>query len=254
MPQRPPRRKPSVWTRFKWWLYTLQSPLQLRRSLIRLRHQHKYPLLTLLGMFIPYPSWKLPVPGPFSLRALIDDEKNRTGIILSHFADLHNLRAIRIFRMRDTPLRSVYRIYELFMADQYPLMGWETEYFVFSQPKWRLQDIPDPRDPDPLRYAMIASIVEELGEAINWRLGLGLRRNGDHLYREEDTDPLPPFIPEQLPDWTKKVLPMDKGLLKSSVPAGKIDANGNLVLEENGRSPIFARRNIITNTGWFYTI
>lgn len=254
MRQRPPRRKPSLWLRFKWWLYNVQSPLQLRRSLIRLRHQHKYPLLALLRMFVPFPSWKFPIPGPFSLRMLIDDERNNTGIIQSHFGDLHNLRAIRIFRLRDTPLRSLYRLYELFMADQYPLMGWETEYFVFSQPKWRLQDIPDPMDPDPLRYAMIASIVEELGEAINWRLSLGLRRNGEHVYREKDTDPLPLFTPEILPGWTKKVPPMDKELLKSSVPADHLDGEGNLLLEEKGESPIFARRNIITNTGWLYTI
>ncbi|KAJ6160369.1 hypothetical protein N7470_003765 [Penicillium chermesinum] len=156
--------------------------------------------------------------------------------------------------MRDTPLRSIYRLYELFMADQYPLLGWETEYFVFSQPEWRLQDIPDPRDPDPLRYAMIASIVEELVEAINWRLRLGLRRNGDHVYREQDIDPLPPFDPEELPAWTKTVPPMNKELLKLSVPADHLDADGNLVLEERGKNAVFARRNIITNTGWLYTI
>jgi hypothetical protein len=57
-----------------------------------------------------------------------------------------------------------------------------------------------------------------------------------------------------LPGWTKDVAPIDKDLLKQSVPQEKLDAEGNLLLEENGKSPIFARRNIITNTGWFYTI
>ncbi|RHZ57489.1 uncharacterized protein CDV56_106954 [Aspergillus thermomutatus] len=130
-------------------------------SLIPLSHQHKYPLLTLLRLFIPYPSWFFPIPGPFSLRALIEDTKNETGIITSHFGDIHNLRAIPIWRMRDTPLRSIYRLYELHLADHYELVGWETEYF-FCRRDWKLRDIPDPKDPDPLRSAIVASIVEEL--------------------------------------------------------------------------------------------
>jgi hypothetical protein len=56
-------------------------------------------------MFIPYPSWFFPIPGPFSLRELIEDTKNETGTIASHFDNIHNLRAIPIWRMRDTPLR-----------------------------------------------------------------------------------------------------------------------------------------------------
>ncbi|GFG10515.1 hypothetical protein IFM61392_06436 [Aspergillus lentulus] len=86
------------------------------------------------------------------------------------------------------------------------------------------------------------------------RFALGLRRNREHVYREEDGDPWPPFTPEELPGWTKKVAPADKDLLRLSVPPESLDAEGNLVLEANGKSPNFARRNIITNSGWFYTI
>ncbi|GAQ10371.1 hypothetical protein ALT_7692 [Aspergillus lentulus] len=173
-------------------------------------------------------------PGPsqspvsFSLRELIEDTKNETGIITSHFDDIHNLRSIPIWRMRDTPLRSIYRLYELHLADHYELLGWETEYFFYRR-DWKLRDIPDPGDPDPLR-------------------------NREHVYREEDGDPWPPFTPEELPGWTKKVAPADKDLLRLSVPPESLDAEGNLVLEANGKSPNFARRNIITNSGWFYTI
>ncbi|KAJ5181356.1 hypothetical protein N7491_000908 [Penicillium cf. griseofulvum] len=155
--------------------------------------------------------------------------------------------------MRDTPLRSIYRLYELHLADRYELMGYETEYFFFQQ-NWRLRDVPDPRDPDPLCYAMVDSIMEELHEAVNWRLSLGLRRNREHVYREEDGDPWPPFTPEELPTWTSHVMPMDKDLLRLSVPPESLDAEGNLVLEKNGKGRNFARRNIITNTGWLYTI
>ncbi|KAJ5923693.1 hypothetical protein N7454_008938 [Penicillium verhagenii] len=253
MTPRRPRPKLSLWTRFRRWLRYLESPLRLRGSLTRLRHQSQYPLLTLLRLFIPYPSWSFRIPGPFSLRALIDDEKNKTGIIASHFNDVHNYRAIPIWRMRDTPLRSAYRLYELHLADRYASMGWETEYF-FYQAGWDIKDIPDPKDPDPLRYAMIASIVEELHEAMNWRLSLGLRRNKEHVYRETNDASWPPFSPQELPKWTAKVPPMDKDLLRQSVPPESLDAEGNLVLEKGGKGPNFLKRNIITNTGWLYTI
>ncbi|KAL2831338.1 hypothetical protein BJY01DRAFT_108406 [Aspergillus pseudoustus] len=149
-------------------------------------------------MFIPYPSWYFPVPGPLPLRVLIEDKKNGTGIIQSHFGDIHNLRAIPIWRLRDTPLRSIYRLYELHLADRYALIGWETEYFFF-QSTWKLCEIPDPMGPDPLRYAILASTAEELHEAVNWRLSFGLRRNREHVYRDEESDPLPAFNPRGTP-------------------------------------------------------
>ncbi|KAL3464493.1 hypothetical protein BJX64DRAFT_91811 [Aspergillus heterothallicus] len=247
-----PRPKISLWDRFRTWLRYWESPLRLRSSLSRLS-DHRHPFLDLLRMFIPYPSWSFPVPGPFPPRALIEDKQNDTGIIRAHFSDIHNLRAIPIWRLRDTPLRSIYRLYELHLADRYALIGWETEYF-FYQSQWKLRDIPDPMDIDPLRYSILASIVEELHEAINWRLSLGLRRNRQHIHRDEDSDPLPAFTSEELPAWTRKVGPIDKELLRHSVPAEILDSDGNLVLEEGGKSPNFARRNIVTNTGWFYTI
>ncbi|KAL4783850.1 hypothetical protein BJX76DRAFT_243341 [Aspergillus varians] len=249
---RRPRPKISLWARFRSWLRYWHSPLKLRRSLSRLS-DHKYPLLTLLRMFVPYPSWFFPVPGPYPPCALIEDTQKQTGIIESHFGQIHNLRAIPIWRMRDTPLRSIYRLYELHLADHYELMGWETEYF-FYRPDWKLRDIPDPRDPNPLRYAILASIVEELHEAVNWRLSLGMRRDHQHLHRDDDSDRLPVFASEELPEWTKGVAPIDRDLLRLSVPPEVLDTEGNLVLEKNGKGHNFARRNIITNTGWFYTI
>lgn len=151
MAPRRPRPKISLWARFRYWLRHLESPLRLRASYIRLSHQNKYPLLALLRMFIPYPTCSFPIPGPYSPRELIEDTKNKTGIIDSHFGEIHNLRAIPVWRMRDTPLRSVYRLYELHLADHYALMGWETEYFFF-RPDWMLKDIPDPKD--QIRFGM----------------------------------------------------------------------------------------------------
>ncbi|CAG7968720.1 unnamed protein product [Penicillium salamii] len=250
---RRPRPKISLWARFRWWLRFCHSPLRLRGSYRRLSHHNRYPLLKLLRMFIPYPTWYFPIEGPFPLRPLIEDTQNKTNIINSHFGDIHNLRDVPIWRWRDTPLRSIYRLYELHLADKYALIGWETEYFFF-RPDWKLVDIPDPKDPDPIRYAILASITEEILDAFNWRLSLGLRRNGEKVLREDEGDPWPPFTPEELPNWTAKVAPIDKGQLKQTVPPGSLDADGNLVLEERGKSLNFRKRNIITNSGWLYTI
>lgn len=254
-PMRPPRPRPklSLWVRLKAWLRQWKSPLQLRRSITRLHHQHNHPVLTLVRLFIPFPSWYFPVPTPVSPRALIEDTKNQTGIIKSRYQAIHNLRWIPIWCARDTPLRSIYRLYDFCLADHYEWVGNETEYFFFRE-DWNLRDVPDPRDEDPIRYAMIASLMEELHDAVNWRLSLGLRRDKKHVYRNDDTDSLPPFIPQELPDWTKEVPPIDKDLLRQSVPPEALDPQGNLVLEEGGTSHNFACRNIITNTGWLYTI
>lgn len=253
MPPRRPRPKISLWARFKTWLRYWNSPLELRDSIVRLRHQHDHPVLTLLRLFIPFPSWYFPLPTQVSPHALIEDKKKETGIITHRYRALHNLRCIPIWRARDTPLRSIYRIYEFYLADQHDLIGYETEYFFYRE-TWELRQIPDPKDGDPIRYAMIASLVEELYDAVNWRLGLGLRRNREHIPRKDGADPLPPFTPQELPNWTKQVRPIDKDLLRSSVPPEALDAQGNLLLDEDGTNPNFASRNIIANTGWLYTI
>lgn len=56
--------------------------------------------------------------------------------------------------MRDTPVRSIYRLYELHLSDNYELIGWETEYSFYRR-DWKLRDVLDPEDPDPLRYAVV---------------------------------------------------------------------------------------------------
>jgi hypothetical protein len=133
-------------------------------------------------------------------------------------------------------------------------LGPETEYFWYqSRNRWALHLIADPEDPDPVRYAILACLVEELVCAFNWRLSLGMRRNGEHLYRERDGDQYPQFVPERLPNWTKDVLPVDQQMV-ADLPPTMLDPQGKLVLEKGGSSEIFAKRNIITNVGWLYTI
>ena len=66
------------------------------------------------------------------------------------------------------------------------------------EPKWCLSNIPDPCNTDPLRYAMLASIVEGLVAAFNWRLSNGQRKDGKHVRRLIE-NPFPSFDPEDVP-------------------------------------------------------
>ena len=81
-----------------------------------------------------------------------------------------------------------------------------------------------------------------------------MRRNkSKHIYRKTLDDVLPPFTPEVAPSWTMKVPRIDPEFI-AHLPGDFLDESGRLVLEAGGRNPVFARRNIITDTGHFYTV
>ncbi|PPQ74064.1 hypothetical protein CVT26_006944 [Gymnopilus dilepis] len=107
--------------------------------------------------------------------------------------------------MRDTPLRSLYRLHDVLCADEENYIMLEGHYF-WMQSTWRLKDIPDPKDPNPLRYAILASLVEYMVEAYNWKISIGLRRGLKSLPRAVDEanrkDPNKPF--EEAPEWAVK--------------------------------------------------
>ncbi|PGH19380.1 hypothetical protein AJ80_04021 [Polytolypa hystricis UAMH7299] len=245
----PLRRR--IWLLFyRYWyrVRSLRTPLTLRRSLGRLRHNHDRPWLALLRLFIPYPTWRFPVPEPASPQELLGNE----SLMLRRRYDLINLFAIPLWRARDTPLRSLYRMNEAMLSGEYSPVGQETEYFWY-QPSWRLASIPDPADPDPIRYAMLACLVEELVTALNWRLSLGMRRNGKHILRKRNGDPYPPYNPVSGPAWTRDVPPIPRESLVG-LPPEFVRDGCKLVLQVKGVSEVFAKRNIVTNVGWLYTI
>lgn len=166
--------------------------------------------------------------------------------------DLTNMLSVPIWRARDTPIRSMYRLYEAMAAGEYYAIRPEVEYFWYQR-SWVLSRVPDPRDYDPVRYAILASIAEELAKAFNWRLSLGMRRDKrKHIYRKALEDVLPPYTPETAPSWTKHVPPIDDELIADLPDA--LDSSGRLVLEAGGKSPAFTERNIVTDSGHFYTV
>jgi len=121
-----------------------------------------------------------------------------------------------LWRWRDTLQRSFYCMYEDFVADQGVLLGYETEYFFkYSDPAWALHLLPDPRegnDDDPERDAVMASFLEDVVGAFNWRLALGLRRGAPSVDRADDGTPAP-FVPERCPDWVATVPPLPERLV-----------------------------------------
>lgn len=206
------------------------------------------PWLALLCLFISYPTWNFTIPEPLSAEELLGNEQ----LMLRHHLDLINLTAIPLWRARDTPMRSLYRLYEFMVSGEYSPIGQETEYFWY-QPSWALDPIPDPADPYPIRYDILACLVEELVTAFNWRLSLGMRRDGKHILRECDEDPYAPYKPISGPAWTIDVPPVPRESL-IGLPPKFVRDGSRLVLEERGVSELFMKRNIVTNVGWLYTI
>lgn len=130
-------------------------------------------------------------------------------------------------------------MYEFLCSAEYVEVQYEVEYF-FHQPDWRVQDIPDPQDDNPERYAIVASTVDTLVHSFNWRLDLGLRRSGN---RE---DPRPPS--EVVPEWTWKVGKLPEPLLFN------MGVDRSVVLALKRGDTFYDRRNIELNSGYFYTV
>ena len=148
------------------------------------------------------------------------------------------LRCISLFMIRDTPTRSVYRIYDFMCSGLHEQVQYETEYFFFH-PDWTLHDIADPLDENEERYAFIASIIEALAVAFDWRLSLGLQRDRSRLsFAEMDANPPPVIL---VPSWTQSVEPL-------LVP---------LIIEETDdhrKTPFVARNILGANNGHMYSV
>jgi hypothetical protein len=74
------------------------------------------------------------------------------------------------------------------------------------------------------------------------------------VYRETEEEPWPPYEAVSGPEWTTLVPPIGGDELVG-LPAEYVSSDdGKLVLEPGGVNETFARRNIVTNVGWLYTV
>ncbi|KAI5270724.1 hypothetical protein E4T47_05896 [Aureobasidium subglaciale] len=115
------------------------------------------------------------------------------------------------------------------------MMGYEWK-------RWCLSNIPDPKEPDSVLYALLASMVEALVHAFNHKLALGLRRDGSK-YLEEDRHSN--FPRETVPSWTAHVkaldTPLDLLMNCDGHQEGKAESN-------------FSARNILAPMGDLYNV
>ena len=65
-----------------------------------------------------------------------------------------------------TPIASLYRMYEFIVLGFTVGLRTEIEWF-FNHASWKLSEIPDPDDPDPERYAILAVLPRFLVIAYN---------------------------------------------------------------------------------------
>ncbi|QUC24016.1 uncharacterized protein UV8b_08257 [Ustilaginoidea virens] len=208
-----------------------ESPLELRVTYRRLRKCTGRRKL-LLQLLFPVP-WHFAIPpqSPPSYYESIDENSLQPNMMM--------LRWIPLFRMRDTPLRSLYRLYEDLCAKDLIMMGYEADYFFnHTDKKWKLCQMPDPQDPDPTRYAVLASMVEALVSSFNWKLEVGLRRDGTH-----NVDGIKEALHlETRPAWTADVKPLPETLRLGGSR------------EVHGASADFLRRNIEAPMGYLYNV
>ncbi|KAG6261736.1 hypothetical protein E4U49_003674 [Claviceps purpurea] len=206
----------------------LQSPLKLRATYSRLRKcTGRRKVLFQLLITIP---WHFPIP---ALSSPSDYHSRENSSLQPNILLLHN---IPLYRIRDTPLRSLYRLYEDICSGNLIMMGYESDYFFYhTENSWQLSQIPDPRDRDPIRYAILASLVEALVSAFNWKLQQGLRRDGTHV-GDNKTANL-----QTRPNWTADVQPLPEKLRLRKSQADSAD-------------PEFLRRNIDAPTGYLYCV
>ncbi|KAJ7666680.1 hypothetical protein DFH06DRAFT_1184461 [Mycena polygramma] len=227
-----PRRTIPFWLKLRIWLYLRPIDIFFTYSYflrILLRSPHRFKIARLVLWPIP---WRLPIESRLS----VQDLQQTPGIVQRRrdAVEMTVLRGTWIFCLRDTPLRVLYRLYECTVDYNANEMMMDSQYMFHEQAHWRLADIPDPRDPDPIRYAILASLAEDLVDSFNYKITMGLRRgitlDKPWLIGEFKKDPHPPL--ESAPSWTSAVGPLSQFLQLSA---------------QCRATPSFERRNIQAN-------
>ncbi|KAH6856706.1 hypothetical protein B0I37DRAFT_351744 [Chaetomium sp. MPI-CAGE-AT-0009] len=138
-----------------------------------------------------------------------------------------------------TPTASLYRMYEYLVVGYITGLRTEIEYF-FNQPSWVVSAIPDPEDPDPERYAILAVLPHYLVTAFNRLIERGLPRGSPAIIAgnaAEDALKSRKVVLEEEPSWVAKVPPLPRPLV--------IPNQSNNAPEGRDRGERFLRMNII---------
>ena len=144
----------------------------------------------------------------------------------------------------DTPLATINRIYVAIIVGQTIWLRNEVEHFGSSY-TWPVQDIPDPKDTDPERYAVLAAITYLLVKALNRNIGLGVPRDSPGVYTDEEELEIRarPKTFEAVPSWAESLAPLEKQLLIPN-PRGELPQDEY----DEAADQDMLRKNILTTT------
>ncbi|KAL2016830.1 hypothetical protein VTK56DRAFT_2953 [Thermocarpiscus australiensis] len=138
-----------------------------------------------------------------------------------------------------TPTASLYRMSEYLVLGYITGLRTEIEYFL-NQPSWAVSAIPDPVDPDPERYAILAVLPYYLVTAFNRLIERGLPRGSPAIIAgaaAEEELRAREVVLEQEPSWAAKVPALSNALT--------IPDRSNKEPKEDTRSKRFLDMNII---------
>ena len=138
-----------------------------------------------------------------------------------------------------TPVASLYRMYEYFVTGYNTGLRSEIEYF-FNRHTWAVYNIPDPKDSDPVRYAILAVLTDYLVVAFNRLINRGMPRNCPSIIVSAEMEnelKSRPKILEKQPSWATKVRKVEHKLI--------IPQDTGEEPNENVRSARFLEMNIV---------
>ena len=149
---------------------------------------------------------------------------------------------------KDKPLNALYRLYEAIVR------SWVTEYRneienFWNQHGWPVASIPDQRDPDPVRYAILAAIPYLLVRAFNRNISLGLPRDAPAVIIDFEELERRPKVLEEVPSWCQHVAPLAQIL---SIP----DEQGTTLStsDDPEACPEFRDKNIVIREPHIYFV
>ena len=234
----------SGWTPF-WvvvyrWLLGPLTASHFRITFRRLWYGSRHPLPLFFSLLAPSP-WHFTPATQVSPAEVM----GRPDVVSQRQDGIMAVRGSSpLFAKKDAPIHCIYRIYEQLCANLNDVVSLEVEYFYFHPltSDWMPYQIPDPEDPDQVRYAIIASIVETLVESFNWRACYGIQRNR----QREPRTRIHSQATFRYPKWTHNVLSLERKLVLYK-------AAEDVPLLSELRDP-FTRRNIDVNTAYFYSV
>lgn len=177
-------------------------------------------------------------------KSVTSDRQNSISVppppqfLLEHREDIASYYPQRV-RGTDSALATVYRIYAAILGGKDLSLRTELEYF-FNHKDWVVSKIPDPKDPDPARYAVVAAVTYVLVASFNKLIGMGLPRGAPAVIDDEIEARLKAQDKkwEIVPGWASKAPICKEPLLvpdgQGVIPTGHEDINSDpFMLEKN---------------------